>query len=139
MYKNTWAKKFLWSVEIYLKQEVIYARTNWKEIKIENMIYEIRGCQVMLDSDLAKLFGYTTKELNRNVKNNKNRFPENYCFQLTDDEYQNLRCFFFTSSSKNSYGGRRYIPYVFTEYGITMLAGVLKSSFAVEINVSAIP
>ena len=93
----------------------------------------------MLDSDLAKLFGYTTKELNRNVKNNKNRFPENYCFQLTDDEYQNLRCFFFTSSSKNSYGGRRYIPYVFTEYGITMLAGVLKSSFAVEINVSAIP
>ena len=98
--------------------------------KIEDMIYEVRGKQVMLDSDLAKLFGYKTKDLNRNVKNNLSRFPENYCFQLTEEEYENLRCKNFTSSS--NYGGRRYFPYVFTEYGITMLAGILKSEVAVK-------
>ena len=106
-----------------------------EEIKIENLIYEIRGRQVMLDSDVAKLFGYTTKDLNRNVKNNISRFPENYCFRLTEEEYKNLRCKIFTSSLEENYGGRRYLPYVFTEYGITMLAGILKSKIAVEVSI----
>ena len=61
-------------------------------MKIEDMIYEIRVKQVMLDSDLAKLFNYETKNLNRQVQRNQNRFPENYCFQLTMQEYENLRC-----------------------------------------------
>ena len=86
-----------------------------KNVDINNMIYEIRGKLVMLDSDVAMLFGYKTKELSRNVRNNINRFPENYCFQLTEEEYNYLRCNFFTSSLKNNYGGGRYLPYVFAE------------------------
>ena len=106
-----------------------------EDIKIENMIYEIRGKQVMLDSDLAFLFEYETKELNRNVKNNIERFPENYCFQLTEEEYKTLRCKFFTL--KNGRGEhRKYLPYVFTEYGITMLAGILKSETAIKTSIS---
>ena len=103
-------------------------------INIENMIYEIRGKKVMLDSDVAFLFDYQTKELNRNIKNNIERFPENYCFRLTEQEYEFLRCNFFTSSNNNSHGGRRYLPYVFTEYGITMLAGILKSELAIKMS-----
>ena len=103
-------------------------------IKIENIIYEIRGKQVMLDSDVAFLFDYQTKELNRNVKNNIERFPENYCFRLTEQEYEFLRFNFFTSSNNNSHGGRRYLPYVFTEYGIVMLAGILKSDVAIKMS-----
>ena len=109
-----------------------------EEIKIENLIYQIRGRQVMLDSDVAKLFGYTTKDLNRNVKNNISRFPENYCFRLTEEEYKNLRCKIFTSSLEENYGGRRYLPYVFTEYGITMLAGILKSEIAVKASLKIV-
>ena len=105
-----------------------------ENIKIEDLIYEVRGRKVMMDSDLAILFGYETKDLNRNVKNNIERFPENYCFQLTDEEYASLRCKFFTSKVNNQ-GGRRYLPYVFTEYGITMLAGILKSEIAVKMSI----
>ena len=65
-----------------------------ENVDINNMIYEIRGKLVMLDSDVAMLFGYKTKELSRNVRNNINRFPENYCFQLTEEEYNYLRCNF---------------------------------------------
>ena len=91
----------------------------------------------MLDSDVAMLFGYETKDLNRNVKNNINRFPENYCFQLTEEEYNSLRCKFFTL--KNSRGKhRKYLPYVFTEYGITMLAGILKSDVAVSASLKIV-
>ena len=106
--------------------------------KIENMIYEIRGKQVMLDSDVAMLFGYETKYLNRQVQRNINRFPENYCFQLNEKEFNFLRCQKVTSSSNFSHGGRRYEPYVFTEYGITMLAGILKSSTAVEMSLKIV-
>ena len=106
-------------------------------IKIENLIYEIRGKFVMLDSDVAKLFGYTTKDLNRNVKNNIERFPENYCFRLTEEEYDSLRCNFFTL--KNERGKhRKYLPYVFTEYGIVMLAGILKSEIAVSVSLKIV-
>ena len=106
-----------------------------EEINIENLIYEIRGKQVMLDSDLAKLFRYTTKDLNRNVKNNINRFPETYCFRLTDLEYKELRYKNFTSSFNSNYGGRRYLPYVFTEHGIIMLATILKPERAIEVSI----
>jgi len=107
-------------------------------INIENMIYEIRGKKVMLDSDVAFLFDYQTKELNRNIKNNIERFPENYCFRLTEQEYEFLRCNFFTSSNNNSHGGRRYLPYVYTEQGISMLAGVLKNEIAVQVSINII-
>ena len=107
------------------------------DIKIEDMIYEIRGKKVMLDSDLAMLFGYQTKDLNRNVKNNINRFPSNYCFKLTEEEYDSLRCNFFTL--KNGRGEhRKYLPYAFTEYGITMLAGILKSDLAVKMSLQIV-
>jgi len=109
-----------------------------EEINVENMIYEIRGKHVMLDSDVARLFGYETKYLNRQVQRNINRFPENYCFQLDEQEYKNLRCQFGTSNTQSSYGGRRYNPYVFTEYGITMLAGILKSDTAVEMSLKIV-
>ena len=102
-------------------------------INIENMIYEIRGKNVMLDSDLAMLFGYETKQLNRQVLRNINRFPENYCFQITDTEYISLRC--QNGTLKNGRGEhRKYLPYVFTEYGITMLAGILKSELAIKMS-----
>ena len=109
-----------------------------EEIKIENLIYQIRGRQVMLDSDVAMLFGYETKYLNRQVSRNKERFPENYCFKLTKEEYKNLRCQNVTSSLEDNYGGRRYLPYVFTEYGITMLAGILKSEIAVKASLKIV-
>ena len=109
-----------------------------EEITVENMIHEIRGKQVMLDRDVAMLFGYETKYLNRQVQRNINRFPDNYCFQLTEEENKNLRCQFVTSSSNTNYGGRRYTPYVFTEYGITMLAGILKSDTAVEMSLKIV-
>lgn len=105
-----------------------------KKNNIENMIYEVRGKQVMLDSDLANLFGYETKNLNRTVKNNINRFPQDYCFQLNEEEYRFLRCNFFTI--KNGRGKHsKYLPYAFTEYGITMLAGILKSDVAVAMSI----
>lgn len=108
------------------------------EANIENMIYEIRGKKVMMDGDVALLFGYETKYLNRQVQRNIKRFPEQYCFQLTDEEFQNLRCQKVTSSCENNYGGRRYNPYVFTEYGITMLSGILKSDIAVEMSLKIV-
>ena len=102
-------------------------------VKIEDLIYEIRGKQVMLDSDLARLFGYETKQLNRQVQRNINRFPENYCFKLTEEEYISLRC--QNGTLKNSRGEhKKYLPYVFTEYGVTMLAGLLKSDVAIEMS-----
>lgn len=89
-----------------------------------------------MDSDLAKLYQVTTGNLNKAVKRNLSRFPEHFCFQLTEHEYKNLRFQNGSSSSNNNnYGGRRYMPYVFTEQGIAMLSAVLKSDIAVEISV----
>lgn len=105
-----------------------------KQQNINNMIYEIRGYQVILDSDVAKLFNYETKYLNRQVMRNRERFPDNYCFQLSQEEYKSLRC----QNGTSSYGGRRYNPYVFTEYGVTMLAGILKSDVAVEVSIKVV-
>ena len=104
--------------------------------EIKNLIYTIRGKQVMLDSDVAKLYNCETKYLNRVVKRNIERFPEEFCFQLKESEFQNLRCQFVTSSFNQSYGGRRYLPYVFTEQGIAMLSALLKSDVAVKVSVN---
>lgn len=101
---------------------------------IETMIYIIRDQRVMLDSDLAKLYGVETKNLNKAVSRNLKRFPPDFMFQLTEIEEENLRFQFGTSSS--NYGGRRYLPYAFTENGIAMLSSVLSSDRAVEINIS---
>ena len=105
---------------------------------IEKMIYVIRDKQVMLDSDLAVLYQVETGALNRAVKRNISRFPEDFRFQLTNEEYQNLRCQTGISSSaqgENNYGGRRTLPYVFTEQGISMLASVLHSEVAIKVSI----
>lgn len=99
------------------------------------MIYTFRGRQVMIDRDLAYLYNVETKVLNQAVKRNLNRFPEHFRFQLTEEEYENLRSQFVTSSEVNTHGGRRYMPYVFTEQGIAMLSTVLKSDVAVEVSI----
>lgn len=103
--------------------------------EIQNMIYTFRGKQVMVDSDLAELYKVSTGNLNKAMKRNSSRFPEHFCFQLTKLEYENLRFQNGTSSSNNNYGGRRYMPYVFTEQGIAMLSAVLKSDVAVEVRI----
>ena len=94
---------------------------------IENLIYEVRGQMVMLASDVARLYRSETKIINQVVKRNIKRFPENFCFQLTNEEYQNLRSQFVTSSGSLNHGGNRRLPYVFTEHGVMMLSGLLKS------------
>ncbi len=101
------------------------------ETKVESLIRVIRGQQVMLDRDLAELYGVETKYLNRQVKRNIERFPEDFLFQLTREEC--LRCQIGTSNGGR--GGTRYLPYVFTEQGVAMLSGVLKSPIAVEVNI----
>ena len=104
---------------------------------IKDLIYTVRGKQVMLDSDVAKLYKCETKYVNRVVKRNIERFPEEFCFQLEQEEFQNLRCQFVTSSlEKQNYGGRRYMPYVFTEQGIAMLSGLLKNEIAVKVSIN---
>ena len=105
------------------------------ETNITNLIYTIRGKQVMLDSDLAGLYQVETRVFNQAVKRNSNRFPEQFRFQLTEEEYKNLRSQFVTSSEDNTHGGRRYMPYAFTEQGIAMLSAVLKSDIAVGISI----
>lgn len=108
------------------------------ETNITDMIYTIRGKQVMLDSDLASLYQVTTKRLNEQVSRNKNRFPAEFMFRLTKEEYENLRSQIATSSEDHAHGGRRYMPYAFTEQGIAMLSAVLKSDIAVEVSIRII-
>jgi len=97
---------------------------------IQNLIYKIRGYHVMLDEDLAKIYQVETKRLNEAVKRNNNRFPSEFMFQLTQAEYDNLKSQFATSS----WGGRRKLPFAFTEYGVVMLSSVLNSKIAIQIN-----
>ncbi|SMP07700.1 ORF6N domain-containing protein [Chryseobacterium profundimaris] len=101
--------------------------------EIRKLIYSIRGKQVMLDSDLASLYQAETKNLNRAVKRNIERFPESFCFQLTEEEVENLRFQFGTSSL--NHGGRRYLPMVFSESGVAMASAVLRSEIAVKVSV----
>lgn len=103
---------------------------------IEKLIYIIRDKQVMVDSDLAMLYQVETGALNRAVKRNIKRFPEDFRFQITAEEYENLKCQSGISSlNENGYGGRRTLPYVFTEQGISMLASVLHSDAAVNVSI----
>ena len=112
---------------------------NYQVEDIKSLIYTVRGKQVMLDSDVAMLYHYETKNINKAMKRNINRFPEDFCFQLTEKEVENLRFQIGTSSlNKENYGGRRYLPYVYTEQGISMLAGVLKNEIAIQVSISII-
>lgn len=99
---------------------------------IQNRIYEIRGLRVMLDFDLAELYQTETKYLKRAVKSNLKRFPIDFMFELNRSEWENLRC----SISTSKRGGIRYLPYAFTEQGVSMLSTVLKSDVAIETNIS---
>ncbi|MDP4264110.1 MAG: ORF6N domain-containing protein [Bacteroidota bacterium] len=99
-----------------------------------NKIYLIRGQKVMLDEDLAELYQVETKRLNEQVKRNPGRFPGDFMFQLTRKEFENLKSQFATSS----WGGRRKLPYAFTEEGIAMLSGVLNSETAIRVHVQII-
>jgi hypothetical protein len=100
--------------------------------RIANCIFIIRGHKVMLDNDLAKLYGVSTKRLNEQVRRNIERFPSDFIFQITPDEVEILRSQFATSS----WGGRRYAPYAFTEQGVAMLSSVLRSKRAVAVNIA---
>lgn len=99
---------------------------------VERKIYIVRGHKVMLDSDLAKLYGVPTKRLKEQVKRNIRRFPEDFMFELTLQEIEILRSQIATSS----WGGERYLPYVFTEQGVAMLSSVLNSERAIEVNIA---
>jgi len=99
---------------------------------IQSRIYEIRGCRVMFDFDLAEMYQVETRRLNEAVKRNIKRFPSDFMFQLTNNEWQNLMSHFATSR----WGGTRKIPYVFTEQGVAMLSGLLNSHIAIEVNIA---
>ena len=101
--------------------------------RIAGQIYLVRGEKVMMDADLAVLYQVLTKNLNLAVRRNIDRFPADFMFQLSKEEFENLRLQIATSSSE--YGGRRYLPYVFTELGVAMLSSVLSSNRAVQMNI----
>lgn len=103
---------------------------------IKNLIYTIRGKQVMLDSNVAHMYHCETKYVNRVVKRNIERFPEEFCFQLTENEFESLRCQFVTLNEKGRGQHRKYLPYVFTEQGIAMLSALLKSDIAISVSVN---
>jgi len=108
------------------------------ENSIKTKIYTLRGIQVMLDRDLAELYGVETKVLNQAVKRNTARFPDDFMFQLSQDELEALRSQIVTSSLDNTHGGRRYLPFVFTEQGVSMLSAILKSNTAIDVSVKII-
>ncbi len=116
--------------------------TEKEKIIIEDMIYEVRGVQVMLSSDVAKLYHVETRRINEVIKRNINRFPSSFCFQLTNEEISDLslRSQFATLNKNNNLRGQhyKYLPYVLTEQGIMMLSGLLKSNIAVKVNIEII-
>jgi hypothetical protein len=103
--------------------------------RIESLILSVRGLRVMLDSDLAKIYGVTTIRLNEQFRRNRERFPEDFAFQLTSEEFAGLRSQFAISSL---HGGRRYLPWVFTEHGALMLGNILSSKTAIEASVRVV-
>lgn len=120
--------------------------SNIMECEIEDIkkkIYTIRGKQVMLDSDVANLYHYETKRVNEAVRRNKERFPEDFCFKLTEKEYNSLKSQIATSNESiikiiQVRGGKQKIPYVFTEKGIIMMSGLLKNDIAVEVSIKIV-
>lgn len=120
--------------------EILNFQNETSNEDIKKMIYTIREKQVMIDSDVANLYHYKTKALNLAVKRNIERFPEDFCFKLTREEFENLRFQFETLNLKVNNGSvtRKYLPYAFTEQGIAMLAGILKSDIAVNTSIKII-
>ena len=107
------------------------------DTEIKNLIYTIRDKQVMLDSDVAKLYHYETKYINLAVKRNIERFPKAFCFQLTETELDNMWLQFATTSkADNKYRRKNHLPYAFTEQGIAMLSGLLKNDIAVKVSIN---
>lgn len=104
--------------------------------KIESMIHEVRGVQIILDKDLSYIYETETKKINQVVKRNIERFPEEFCFQLTEKEYLNLRSQIVTSSLDRNWGGTRYLPYAFSEQGVAMLSALLKTEKAVKQSIA---
>ena len=136
-----------------MKENKLLIQNEISNEEIKNLIYTIRGKQVMLDSDVAMLYHYPTKRINEAVNRNKQRFPQNFCFQLTDEEYEILRCQNVTVNenmqesslrsqiatlNENTGRGkhRKYLPYVFTEQGIAMLSGLLKNDIAIQVSIN---
>lgn len=105
---------------------------------IQNKIFEIRGERVMLDYDLAEMYQVETKNLKRSVRRNIDRFPEDFMFELTKDEYDSLRCNFGTLENNGRGQYSKYLPFAFTEQGIAQLSSVLNSPFAIQVNISII-
>lgn len=136
----------------------LIVQDNLSNEEIKNLIYTIRGKQVMLDSDVAMLYHYETKKINQAVKRNIERFPEKFCFQLTEEEFSSLRSQIvtlnkttvqdnfedsslrsqFATLNENTGRGkhRKYLPYVFTEQGIAMLSGLLKNDIAIQVSIN---
>lgn len=104
------------------------------EKKITDRIYMVRGQKVMLDQDLAELYDVETRRLNEQVKRNFDRFPEDFMFQLAENEYENL----ISQNATSSWGGRRKLPFAFTEQGVAMLSSVLNSEIAIRVNIQII-
>ena len=113
----------------------LVVQNNISNEEIKNLIYTIRGKQVMLDSDVARLYHYETRRINETVKRNIERFPTEFCFQLTSKEYDSLKSQIATSNIR---GGKQKLPYVFTEKGILMLSGLLKNEVAIEVSIKIV-
>ena len=113
----------------------LVVQDNISNEEIKNLIYTIRGKQVMLDSDVARLYHYETRRINETVKRNSERFPIEFCFQLTSQEYEVLKSQIATSNVR---GGKQKLPYVFTEKGILMLSGLLKNEVAIEVSIKIV-
>ncbi len=120
-----------------MKNEInsLVVQDNISNEEIKNLIYTIRGKQVMLDSDVARLYHYETRRINETVKRNIERFPIEFCFQLTSQEYEVLKSQIATSNIR---GGKQKLPYVFTEKGIIMLSGLLKNEVAIEVSIKIV-
>jgi len=100
---------------------------------IQNLVHVVRGQRVMLDSDLARLYGVTTRRLNEQLSRNPDRFPDDFAYQLTQQEFMSLMS--QNAISRSGHGGRRKLPWVFTEHGVAMLSSVLRSPTAVRVNI----
>ncbi|HEY0668172.1 MAG TPA: ORF6N domain-containing protein [Sphingobacteriaceae bacterium] len=101
---------------------------------VTRKIYEIRNRKIMIDSDLSEMYGVETRRLNEQVKRNSERFPEDFMFQLSENEFENLK----SQNATSSWGGRRTLPYAFTEHGVLMLSSVLNSPQAVQVNIQIV-
>lgn len=108
------------------KQKIVFNQS-----VVISKIYLIRGLKVMLDEDLAEMYGVETRRLNEQIKRNADRFPKDFMFQLTTKEFDNLK----SQNATSSWGGRRTLPFAFSEYGVLMLSGILNSPIAIQVNI----